>query len=139
LNGISGLSKLLLVGLGKMAKGQGRKGFVIVLYTVACILGSAFPLPWISCLGSSTAIAQTEAQTIDVHEANRLLNLGGQQLQAGQPEAALQSAQQALKLYQQLNDRQGIAQALGNIGNCYFFLRNASQAIESTTSFQPCS
>lgn len=130
LNRISGLSKLLLIGLGKRAKERKQKGVAIVLCTVACILGSALPLPLISSLGSSTAIAQTKAQTTDVHEANRLLNLGIQQFQAEQLEAALQSTQQALKLYQELGYRQGIAQALGNIGMIYMFLGHASPAID---------
>ncbi|MFB2877781.1 CHAT domain-containing protein [Floridanema aerugineum] len=126
---IRGLSKLLLVGLGKKVKGKRRKRIAIVLFTFACILSSEFQLPLTTSDGS-TAIAQTQVQTRDVRDADYLLNLGMQQLQAEQPEAALRSTQQALKLYQQLNERQGIAQALGNIGICYLFLGNASQAID---------
>lgn len=120
--------KLLNSGLGKKAKGKGRKGFTVVLFTVACILGSAFPLPLISSLSSSTAIAQTRQDR--KAEGNRLFREGFRQLNTSQFQAALQSFQQALEIYQQIGDRQGEAYALFGTGRIYSSTGQYQQALK---------
>jgi Flp pilus assembly protein TadD len=67
----------------------------IVLFTIACILGSASGLPLISSSGSSTAIAQTVDER--KAEAERLFEQGLQQHQYGQFQQAIESFEQAAK------------------------------------------
>ncbi len=76
--------------------------------------------------------SQALAQTPDARkpEADQLLQHGIQQAQTGQVEAALQSWQQALIIYREIKDRQGEENALGNLGNAYFFLGDYAKAIE---------
>ncbi len=126
LNGISEFSKLLLVGLGKRAKAQ--KGIAIVLFTIACILGSASGLPLISSSGSSTAIAQTREER--KAEGDRLFRQGFRQLNTSQFQAALQSFQQASEIYQQIGDRQGEAYALFGTGRIYSSTGQYQQALK---------
>ncbi|EKQ68496.1 hypothetical protein OsccyDRAFT_3032 [Leptolyngbyaceae cyanobacterium JSC-12] len=71
-------------------------------------------------------IAQTDRRKA---EADRLLQQGIEQFQTSQFEAALQSWQQALSLYRQIQDRQGEGNALGNLGLAYHALGNYPQAI----------
>jgi CHAT domain-containing protein/Tfp pilus assembly protein PilF len=126
LNGISEFSKLLLVGLGKRAKAQ--KGIAIVLFTIACILGSAFPLPLIFFSGSSTAIAQTSGGRSP--EGDQLFEQGKQHYRIGQFQAALESLQQALRIYQDIGDRRGEALALNGIGITYADIQQSARALE---------
>jgi tetratricopeptide (TPR) repeat protein len=63
-------------------------------------------------------------------QAQRLIEQGYQQRQAGQFEAALQSYQQALTIYQQIKDRQGEGLALANLGNAYNNRSDFAKAIE---------
>ncbi len=116
LNGISEFSKLLLVGLGKRAKAQ--KGIAIVLFTIACILGSTSGLPLISSSGSSTAIAQS----IDERKAegDRLFEQGLQHHWDGQFQQAIESFQQAAKIYQEIGDHRGRISALFYLGGVYY-------------------
>ena len=127
LNGISEFSKLLLIGLGKRVKGQGRKGFAIVLFTVACILGSAFPLPLISSSGSSTAIAQIQDDR--KAEAERLLQQGVQQYQTNQLNDALESFRQALEIYREIGDRTGEGNTLATLGQFNWLLNGYPDAL----------
>lgn len=64
------------------------------------------------------------AQTPDAQkaEADRLLQQGIEQFQTSQFDAALQSCQQALKIYREIKNRQGEGNALNNLGLAYFNL-----------------
>jgi CHAT domain-containing protein len=90
------------------------------------LIPSLLPIP--GELLSITAQAQTSQN--QKTEADRLLEEGIQQFNTSKFEAALQSWQQALKLYQQIKDRQSEGAALGNLGNTYEHLGNYAKAIE---------
>ncbi|MEH2033518.1 MAG: tetratricopeptide repeat protein [Nostoc sp.] len=85
-------------------------------------------LPIHSYILSTSAQAQTSQGP--KAEADKLLQQGIQQLNTSQFGAALQSWQQALKLYQQIKDRQSEGKALGNLGLAYLSLGNYAKAIE---------
>jgi CHAT domain-containing protein/uncharacterized protein HemY len=72
------------------------------------------------------------AQTVDARkaEADKLLLQGIKQAQTSQFTAALQSWEQALKIYREIKDRQGEGDALGNLGVAYFSFGNYSKAID---------
>jgi CHAT domain-containing protein/Flp pilus assembly protein TadD len=74
----------------------------------------------------------TLAQTPDAREAeaDRLFEQGNKQYNASQFEAALQSFQQALKIYREIKNSQGEKWALGNLGLAYHSLGNYAKAIE---------
>ena len=74
------------------------------------------------------AMAQSiEARTA---EADRLLNQGAQQFSVSQFRAALQSWEQALTIYRDVQDRGSEGTALGNLGIAYYSLGNYRQAID---------
>ncbi|MGI0491633.1 CHAT domain-containing protein [Alkalinema pantanalense CENA528] len=77
------------------------------------------------------SVAQTVAPTIGLKKAlaDQLLEQGKQYHQTSQFEAAIQSGQQALMLYQQIPDRQGEGHALGNLGVTYQSLGRYPDAI----------
>ena len=82
---------------------------------------------------SSFPTARTLALTQDTRKtsADQLIQQGITQYQQGKLDAAIQSWQQALKIYQQLKERQGEATALGNLGAAYLATGNYKQAIAS--------
>ena len=63
-------------------------------------------------------------------EADRLFQQGIEQFQISQVEAALQSWQQALTIYQEIKDRLGERQTLGNLGIAYGSFGDYTKAIE---------
>ncbi len=63
-------------------------------------------------------------------EADRLFQEGKQQYQTSQFEAALESWQQALAIYREIEDRQGIAASLNNLGIVYDSLGQYEPAID---------
>lgn len=79
----------------------------------------------------------TAAQTQDTGkaQAEQLFQQGVEQYQKRQLEAALESWQQALTLYRQLQDRQGEALVLGNLGATYLTIGNYNKAIEFLQPF----
>ena len=81
-------------------------------------------------INSKSLIAAEQATDPRKAEADRLLQQGIQQYQISQFEAALQSWQQALRIYQELKDRKGEGNALNNLGNAYYSLGNYGKAIE---------
>jgi CHAT domain-containing protein/tetratricopeptide (TPR) repeat protein len=90
------------------------------------LIPSLLPIP--SYLFSSTAQAQTSQDwTI---EADKLLEQGIQQYQRSQYQAAIKFWQQALAIYQQIKDRNGEANSLGNLGSAYNSLGQYPKAIE---------
>lgn len=69
---------------------------------------------------------QQDAQAPD---ADKLLNLGIEQIHNCQFSVAVQTLQKALKLYQQAQDFAGIVSTLTNLGVAYRNLRQTAQAI----------
>ncbi|MEH2077602.1 MAG: CHAT domain-containing tetratricopeptide repeat protein [Nostoc sp.] len=84
---------------------------------------------------ASQVLAQTPVDR--KAEADRLLLQGIEQLKIGQLEAALQSWQQALKIYQEIKDRQGEGDALANLANAYKALENYPKLIEYYKQYLP--
>ncbi|WP_190445599.1 tetratricopeptide repeat protein [Tolypothrix tenuis] len=74
---------------------------------------------------------QALAQNLDTSkvEAERIFKQGEQQLNNGQPQAALKSLQQALLIYQQLKERLAEGHTQRSIGNAYYLLKDYPQAI----------
>ena len=63
-------------------------------------------------------------------QADQLIQQGIQHCRVSEFEAALQSWQRALKIYQDIGVRQGEANSLGNLGNAYAYLGQHERAIE---------
>jgi tetratricopeptide (TPR) repeat protein len=101
------------------------------LSAFVCLL-VVFSTSWVPNLSMVFTVSQVLAQTENQRktEADRLHNQGLQQLETSQFEAALQSFQQALKIYQEIKDRKNEIAALGNIGNAYLSLGNYPKAID---------
>ncbi|MBD2014719.1 CHAT domain-containing protein [Microcoleus sp. FACHB-53] len=78
-----------------------------------------------------------QAQDTRKTSADQLIQQGITQYQQGKLDAAIQSWQQALKIYQQLKERQGEATALGNLGAAYLATGNYKQAIASLQPLIP--
>jgi CHAT domain-containing protein/tetratricopeptide (TPR) repeat protein len=76
---------------------------------------------------------QVLAQTQDNRqaEAERLLQQGVEQYQTSQFQAALQSWQQALEIYQEIGDRTGEGTIRNHIGSVYFYQGQYPRALES--------
>nr|WP_085999832.1 CHAT domain-containing protein [Nostoc sp. PCC 7107] len=87
-------------------------------------------LPKLNFLLNSNLVASAQTPNPRKAEADRLLDQGVQQYQISQFEAALQSWQQALNIYREIQDRQGEGKALGNLGVAYDLLGNYPKAIE---------
>jgi CHAT domain-containing protein/tetratricopeptide (TPR) repeat protein len=84
------------------------------------------------CLEGAIADALVFAQTPQNRkdEAERLYDLGTQQLNQGQYREALQSLEQALGIYRAIGERQGEGLALNNIGRVYSNLGQYPQALK---------
>ena len=95
--------------------------------TLAIVLGLAAPV--VSAIVFPDIVM---AQTVEAKkkEADRFLDLGNQQFDVSQFEAALNSWQKALQIYREIKDRRGEGNALGNLGNAYLSLGNYPKAIE---------
>lgn len=78
-----------------------------------------------------------QAQDTRKTSADQLIQQGITQYQQGKLDAAIQSWQQALKIYQQLKERPGEATALGNLGAAYLAMGNYKQAIASLQPLLP--
>jgi CHAT domain-containing protein/lipopolysaccharide biosynthesis regulator YciM len=110
-----------------MAMRSGKVGlsvFVCLLAIFSTSLGSSLPMVF--------AESRVLAQTVDARkaEADRLFNQGIQQYQTSQSTAALQSWEQALKIYREIKDREGEGKALGNLGIAYASLGDYPKAID---------
>ncbi|HAJ61334.1 MAG TPA: Fis family transcriptional regulator [Cyanobacteria bacterium UBA8543] len=79
----------------------------------------------------------TATQTQDTRkaQADQLFQQGIEQYQKGQLEAAIESWEQALLIYQQLQNRQGEGATLENLGAIYLYLGNYNKAIEFLQPF----
>jgi CHAT domain-containing protein/uncharacterized protein HemY len=103
-----------------------RKIFLTLPFAI--LVTASTPLVFPSLFNVSRVLAQTTNER--KAEADRLLEQGIEQLQTGQFEAALQSWQQALKIYREIKDRQGEGAALGSVGVAYRNLGYYPQAID---------
>ncbi|NES19265.1 MAG: tetratricopeptide repeat protein, partial [Symploca sp. SIO3E6] len=71
-----------------------------------------------------------QAQNDRKAEADQLRDQGKQEFSNGQFQAAIQSWQEALKAYREIEDRMGEGNALGNLGAAYFSLNDYPRAIK---------
>ena len=79
---------------------------------------------------SPTLDPATSAPESQLAEADRLLEQGNQYFQVSEFQAAIESWQQALALYQTVGNRRGEGNALGNLGIAYFSMGQYHRAIE---------
>jgi CHAT domain-containing protein/tetratricopeptide (TPR) repeat protein len=105
-----------------------KRFFWIAPTTVLLIASQTFRLNFPVPLAVSPVVAQTvnDRKT----EANQLLQQGLQQIDASQPEAALQFFQRALTIYREIKDPKGEGQAIGNLGLAYLQLGDNTKAVE---------
>ncbi|MBW4475404.1 MAG: CHAT domain-containing protein [Tolypothrix brevis GSE-NOS-MK-07-07A] len=101
----------------------GLSAFVCLLV----VFSTSWVPNWSMVFTASQVLAQTGNQRKT--EADRLHDQGLQELETSQFEAALQSFQQALKIYQEIKDRKNEIAALGNIGIVYNNLGDNTKAI----------
>ncbi|HEY9613273.1 tetratricopeptide repeat protein, partial [Allocoleopsis sp.] len=78
-----------------------------------------------SCTPAQTATTQSRKA-----EADCFLEQGIKQIDAKRFQTALQSLQQALTIYKELQDRSGEGQVLKNLGNLYYAQKDYKKAIE---------
>lgn len=104
----------------------GAIALLLCLPMPASIAVNSVPLP-------SPLIQKTE----DSRQADQLLQQGNQQYQAGKLEDALKSWQAARSQYQQLQDRQGEASALANIGAAYALMERYREAVTTLEMLLP--
>lgn len=90
------------------------KIWLLALTTFVAIASTSFASDFPALLTAPQGLAQ--GPTDRKVEADRILLQGGEQVQASQPGAALQSFQQALTLYREMADRSGEARALLSLG-----------------------
>jgi CHAT domain-containing protein len=106
---------------------QGRKLTLLALVSVLLNSSISMPLKFPSLLLSSVALAQSPSDR--QREADRLLQQGQQYLNRDRLQEAIQSFEQALTLYRQLQNRRGEGQALKELGNAYYWSSNYPQAL----------
>lgn len=98
----------------------------VYLITLAVLIASINFSPSAIPLPTRSVLTQADRKAA----ADLLLQQGYQQYQAGQLKAAMRSWTHARDMYQQLQNRQGEAEALGNLGIAYDAVGNYSKAIE---------
>jgi tetratricopeptide (TPR) repeat protein len=97
---------------------------LITLFATTTAFTSNGPVPFFA----RAALAQTPLTHNP--EAYRLIEQGNQQYKTSEFQAAIQSWQQALTLYQKIGERPGEAIALINLGHAYFSLGEYQKALE---------
>ncbi|MBW4671294.1 MAG: CHAT domain-containing protein [Cyanomargarita calcarea GSE-NOS-MK-12-04C] len=103
---------------------------------MALILTTSLPIANLPPLfQGSQVLAQSPADR--KAEADRLFVQGIEQANTIQFRAALQSWQQALKIYQEIKDRKGEGGALANLANIYKALENYPKIIEYYKEYLP--
>ena len=95
--------------------------------TLAIALGIMSPI--VGAIGFPAVVA---VQTVDQRlvKADQLRQQAKEQYQMGRVEAAVQSLQQALKLYREIKNRQGEGKTIHNLGVVYGSRGNNQQAIK---------
>jgi CHAT domain-containing protein/tetratricopeptide (TPR) repeat protein len=86
------------------------KASSLVLVMTFVLFGLVMPPDFQKMIGQAQTTKNTET------EANKLIELGHQQIDKGQYREASQSFQKALDIYQAINDREGVAFALIGLG-----------------------
>ncbi|MBH8560895.1 CHAT domain-containing protein [Nostoc sp. CENA67] len=123
---ISIKSSLLFLGVLGVLGGSLKKRllYLAIILTYSLI----FPFPFSL---SPSLSAPTLNQTLPAiqYRADYLLKLGNTQLTNGQLAAALTSLQESIRLYQQIGDRTGEANALLQLGETHFTLGQYKKAI----------
>ena len=102
----------------------GRSVFVSLLVVLSTSFVPSFPM----VLMTSQILAQSRVER--QAKVDRLLQQGIEQFQTSQITAALQSWQQALQIAQEIKDRNGEGQSLGNLGLAYHSLGDYPKAID---------
>ncbi len=97
---------------------------LIQLFSVLCVFAA---LPILLPLLTPPAVTQTVSSR--KAEADRLSQQGSKLIDEGKAEASIQPLQQALKIYEEINDRPGLGQIFRLIGNANSDLKNYEQAI----------
>lgn len=105
-------------------KGRRQRSFFLFLLFLPLL--PIFPLSF-----TFPFLLPAAAQTMQDRKvkADRLLQLGIQQFQIRQFEAALSSWQQALQIYRDIKDRHGEGNALSNLGHAYYLLDNYDKTV----------
>ncbi|MGI0491533.1 CHAT domain-containing protein [Alkalinema pantanalense CENA528] len=99
--------------------------FALVFLSIVAMGGG---LPISAPFGISPATAQTsDARKA---EADRLLQQAIKQFEAEQYDMALQSSQAALAIYNKIQDREAIGEAIRHIGRAYYGLKDHAKAFE---------
>ncbi|PZU96397.1 MAG: hypothetical protein DCE90_10110 [Pseudanabaena sp.] len=83
------------------------------------------------------AVMNAQAQTVQDRkaQADRLFEQGNQQYEVSQFNAALQSWQQALTVYQEIKDRKSQGRTLGNLGLAYYSSDKYDKALDYFQQF----
>jgi CHAT domain-containing protein/tetratricopeptide (TPR) repeat protein len=97
-----------------------------IFISLLLLLSTSF-IPNLPILATSIVLAQSNAEK--KVEADRILNQGIQQVQTGKLQEAVQSWEQALQIYREIQDRLGEGKAIGNLGIAYDYLGNYPKAI----------
>nr|WP_267868638.1 CHAT domain-containing protein [Nostoc sp. CHAB 5836] len=95
--------------------------FVLIIFSALLLSVSQ---PWWFSFSPVFGKSAVVAQIVDIRkgEADRLLEQGIKQYQVSQFTAALQSWEQALKIYQEIQDRRGEGKVQGNLGAVFLGL-----------------
>jgi CHAT domain-containing protein len=108
---------------------QLQRNLNIALITFLSVAAIPFAPKFLALFPTPPALAQT-TDTTHTAEAERLLQQASQQYQTSQFQAALQSLQQALTIYQQIGDKAEEGATLGNIGLVYGGLGQYANALK---------
>jgi CHAT domain-containing protein/uncharacterized protein HemY len=100
----------------------------IAFITTFSIISPVLPLHRLEQWYTSQALAETVEERRA--EGDRLLEQAEEQRQNYQPQAALETAQQALSIYRVISDRRGAGRTLRTLGRAYFQLEDYETAIE---------
>ncbi|MCL1463235.1 tetratricopeptide repeat protein [Argonema galeatum] len=102
-----------------------------IIAFIALLFSVQTPFPPTFSASLFTIPVQAETLVDRQAEADRLQQQGFEQVQKNrQFDAALESWQKALTIYQEIKDRRGEGRSLGNIGYAYFLLDDEDKAIE---------
>lgn len=102
---------------------------IVMLLILVGIISTAFLLKWLGFSSFPQALSQSSEAQKRV-EAQRLLDQGIDQLNKGQYQEALTPLQQALKIYQELNDTDSLKLTIDSLQLAYMFLEDYDQAIK---------
>ncbi|MCJ8282379.1 MAG: tetratricopeptide repeat protein, partial [Rivularia sp. ALOHA_DT_140] len=105
-----------------------KKYFILAVITLSLIICGSYGVNFKFALFNSSAVAQSVNDR--EAEADSLLQQGIKQAEGSQFQQALQSWEQSLAIYREIDNQEGIAASLGNLGNAYDSLWNSPKAID---------